>query len=348
MFVVNIWASSSNTSTVTLPNEGLVIDRREFGEGIPDNDDRFECIIDGTNLTIRKIDRSEYPTVGWNMPLRFRVYDPSSEEVPEFNDECYTYLGVEGEEAPKTVRKVIVRNDVRVIRWQAFEYCAEMRECILHDNIMGIEGKAFRQCMKLKNVRLPSKVQYIHEEAFEFVPIRSLYVPRQVNFIGREAFVGTNLKILVLPTDIEVNNIGNCIIQRCEGLEGGDYLDYDDETHHTINTRLKHMYDDLPLFRICANPAVTVEEINDFRDANGQVPFSVTDNRHNLTPLHILSGFNAYCDTTHVMACFKAYQPAVVLEDTQNLTPLDYMRREGKIDTLVEVVKTLVLGWLLN
>lgn len=341
MYVLHVGPRRSNIARLELPKEDLVIDHREFNQGIPNNEAEFKCTIDGTNLTIRRID--EDGIEGWNMHLRFRVYDPSIEQVPEFNDECYTYLGELDEEAPKTVKKVIVRDDVRVVGKEAFQYCAEMRECLLHDNVLGIKAAAFRECMKMENIRLPRRLEYIEEEAFEYTPLRSVYVPAPVQNIQQSAFLRTKLKILVLPTAIDVNRIGINIIKGCEGIEGGDYPGYDHQGHHIINTRLKHMYDGLPLFRICANPEVTVEEIENYRTINGSVEFSMTDNRHNLTPLHILCGFNVYCDTSHIMTCFNAFQPAVIFRDSENLSPLDYMRQQGKIDSLVNVVKNLVL-----
>ena len=110
----------------------MVVDSRAIGAGYRWE---YECTIEGQTLTATRTDWDG----GWGMlEIYFRIYDPADEEVPAFNNETYTYLGLENEQAPKDVEEVVVDPSVKVIRMNAFYEC-KMKKCIMGDNVEGIE-----------------------------------------------------------------------------------------------------------------------------------------------------------------------------------------------------------------
>ena len=138
--------SATNTLDAELPQADMEIDPRvlEFDlEGW-----KFDCFIRESTLTVTRIDKCE----GWDRPLKFRLYDPEREEVPDFTSEVYTYHGLDGEYAPYNITEVIVQPSVTEIKECAFSYCKYMKKCTMDDGVTCLKAPLRETDYRFKTV----------------------------------------------------------------------------------------------------------------------------------------------------------------------------------------------------
>jgi len=346
------WNDHSNSADVELPKEGLIVDSRAIVGTYGDNGWRFECTIEGKTLTVTRTDEdADDEFLGWEEDLYFRLYDPTVEEVPEFNNETYTYHGLENEQAPFHVEEVIVDPSVKIIRKYAFNYCKKMKKCTMGDNVERIEEGSFCRCESIKNLRLSRALQFIGKSAFLGCDsIECLFIPPNVGKIEGSAFLYcVEMKILILPDNIDLDQIGPRIIFHCPGLLTDQTFQYSRESFESdrqIHTWLKHRYNHLPLIRLCADPDVTATTIQQFIQDHGTAAFHQNNDDHNLitTPLHILTRYNGFARDDTIIACFGANPAALFIRDREGLTPLDNLWNESRLDVMVDVMQDLCMN----
>ena len=94
------------------------------------------------------------------------------------------------------------------------------------NSVERIERFAFSHCPFIKNIRLSRALQYIDEHAFYYCcSIDCLFIPPNVGEIQGKIFTACrDMKILVLPTNIDLNQIGIRIVGGCHALLTDDTL----------------------------------------------------------------------------------------------------------------------------
>merc|ERR1712038_1676046 len=219
-----------------------------------------------------------------------------------------------------------------------------MKKCIMGDNVERIKYGAFGNC-HVKNVRLSRALRYIGHSAFcGCDSIECLFIPPNVGKIERFAFsLCTNMKILILPADIELNQIGDEIVYECYAL----HVQYrrSRESDLRVHEWLKHRYDHLPLLRLCADPDVTAATIQQFTQDHGTAAFYQTDNDHGLTPLHILTRYNGFASDDAIISCFGANPAALFIRDGEGLTPLEHLWNVSRVDMIVHFMQDLCVNY---
>lgn len=111
--------------------------------------------------------------------------------------------------APKKLAgKLVVPDDVTIVRQNAFNSCTLLTEVQLPSSLTKIEGATFRFCSSLEKINIPESVSYIGQRAFEgcsSLP-EVLTIPKSVKYIGEYAFNGcTSLKFIYIePDSVEI------------------------------------------------------------------------------------------------------------------------------------------------
>lgn len=111
--------------------------------------------------------------------------------------------------APKKLAgKLIVPDDVTIVRQNAFNSCTLLTEVQLPASLTKIDGATFRFCSSLTKINIPESVTYIGQRAFEgcsSLP-EVLTIPKSVKYIGEYAFNGcTSLKFIYIePDSVEI------------------------------------------------------------------------------------------------------------------------------------------------
>ncbi len=375
MFILEVDESDTKKVQVDLPHEGLDIDSRVIH--YDRNNYRFDCQIEGKVLTITRIDNARGN--GWNVILKFRVYDPSTEPVPDANcikNHIYTYHGLDGEQAPCDAMKVIVHSSVRVIRERAFIGCRQLTSCIMSDNIERIEHSAFEGCDAMEYLHLSRGLFFIGPSAFRGCQAMDVFfLPNSLEQIGQSAFQScVNMRILVLPHKIELSNVAERIVASCRELVRGMNQDHfrrvvvpvDATIHDRVHYWLKHWLDNLPFLKLCMDPYINVQRIKNYsREGEGMETVArenvgtnhgAAETNHGaaethvlqkiepygLTPLHILA-MNPHASTSTILACYNAHPSAAIIHDERGCTPLDYMWKYGKFDGIIGIIQALCI-----
>lgn len=111
--------------------------------------------------------------------------------------------------APKKLAgKLVVPDDVTIVRQNAFNSCTLLTEVQLPASLTKIDGATFRFCSSLTKINIPESVTYIGQRAFEgcsSLP-EVLTIPKSVKYIGEYAFNGcTSLKFIYIePDSVEI------------------------------------------------------------------------------------------------------------------------------------------------
>ena len=102
----------------------------------------------------------------------------------------------------KTVKKVIIGDNVKTIGANAFMGCSNLQTVTMGKNVTKIKSKAFYKCTKLTSITLPSKLTTIGNYAFyKCTSLKKITIPSKVNKIGKQAFYGCKkLKTLTIKT----------------------------------------------------------------------------------------------------------------------------------------------------
>lgn len=111
--------------------------------------------------------------------------------------------------APKKLAgKLVVPDDVTIVRQNAFNSCTLLTEVQLPASLTKIDGATFRFCSSLAKINIPESVSYIGQRAFEgcsSLP-EVLTITKSVKYIGEYAFNGcTSLKFIYIePDSVEI------------------------------------------------------------------------------------------------------------------------------------------------
>ena len=185
-------------------------------DGILYNLDKSEILfvysLDGTTLTIPKTARNiQSSALDTCTELeRFEceegsVYYTAADGVLYANTSQGKMLVV----APKKLAgKLVVPDDVTIVRQNAFNSCTLLTEVQLPAALTKIDGATFRFCSSLAKINIPESVTYIGQRAFEgcsSLP-EVLTIPKSVKYIGEYAFNGcTSLKFIYIePDSVEI------------------------------------------------------------------------------------------------------------------------------------------------
>ncbi len=185
-------------------------------DGILYNLDKSEILfvysLDGTTLTIPKTARN----------IQSSALDTCTElERFECEEGSTYYTAADGvlyantsqgkmlAMAPKKLAgKLVVPDDVTIVRQNAFNSCTLLTEVQLPASLTKIDGATFRFCSSLAKINIPESVTYIGQRAFEgcsSLP-EVLTIPKSVKYIGEYAFNGcTSLKFIYIePDSVEI------------------------------------------------------------------------------------------------------------------------------------------------
>ena len=185
-------------------------------DGILYNLDKSEILfvysLDGTTLTIPKTARNiQSSALDTCTELeRFEceegsVYYTAEDGVLYANTSQGKMLVM----APKKLAgKLVVPDDVTIVRQNAFNSCTLLTEVQLPAALTKIDGATFRFCSSLAKINIPESVTYIGQRAFEgcsSLP-EVLTIPKSVKYIGEYAFNGcTSLKFIYIePDSVEI------------------------------------------------------------------------------------------------------------------------------------------------
>ena len=210
----------SNSFSACLGIETITVDwmstyyRTE--DGILYNLDKSEILfvysLDGTTLTIPKTARN----------IQSSALDTCTElERFECEEGSVYYTAADGVlyanasqgkmlvMAPKKLAgKLVVPDDVTIVRQNAFNSCTLLTEVQLPAALTKIDGATFRFCSSLAKINIPESVTYIGQRSFEgcsSLP-EVLTIPKSVKYIGEYAFNGcTSLKFIYIePDSVEI------------------------------------------------------------------------------------------------------------------------------------------------
>ncbi len=281
----------------------------------------------------------------------FRVYDSNKEVVPSFTSKIYTYLGIEGEQAPHDTVKGFIGQSVTTIQRNAFRYCRSMKEIQVHDNVEVIEACAFFFCIALTTIKLPRTLKQIESEAFRAcVSLDALFLPLGVEKIAGLAFKGCkNMKILSLPPTITAEQIGARILYQCDTffhITPSVYGYKDPLGGNTPSAKIHQaiidFHRDLPPFhKACLETDIRPQLIQDHIRICGRSSAS-TATYGGISPVHILA-MNPRVTSGCMMACLDLNLDLLFVKDETGMTPLDYLWKCNNIECIISIMSVLCL-----
>lgn len=117
------------------------------------------------------------------------------------------------------LRKVTIPDGIRVIPYDAFNLCMELREVNLPSTLVRIDGLAFWQNTSLKSIIIPDGVRSIGERAFEFCEnLKDVNLGNGLQSIGDGAFAQIEaLQKIDIPQS--VTEIGSDAFGYCPNLK---------------------------------------------------------------------------------------------------------------------------------
>lgn len=185
-------------------------------DGILYNLDKSEILfvysIDGTTLTIPKTARNiQSSALDLCTELERFECEEGSKYYTAADGVLYanTSQGKMLVMAPKKLAgKLVVPDDVTIVRQNAFNSCTLLTEVQLPASLTKIDGATFRFCSSLAKINIPESVTYIGQRAFEgcsSLP-EVLTITKSVKYIGEYAFNGcTSLKFIYIePDSVEI------------------------------------------------------------------------------------------------------------------------------------------------
>jgi len=249
----------------------------------------------------------------------------------------HIYHGLDDEEIPKDVTHVIVDSSVTVIKEGAFYRCHKyLVSVIMGDDVKRIEEAAFFKCWALRFIRLSRTLEYIGDEAFrDCESLEALFLSSTIKKIEHQAFYCCqSLRLIILPHDIDVDNVGMRIIDETAILrqiaenagvayEWNDNGDVTDESVRRVKECLFHHMDEWPFHKLCYDSSVATKHINEYLKQNGADAALAIDSIHGMTPLHILS-MNPHTPVDTILTLLEANINVANVEDNRGKTSLFY------------------------
>ena len=117
-----------------------------------------------------------------------------------------------------TFSSVNIPNSIKIIGYDAFQYCKNLKSISIGDNVVEIKSNAFEGCSNLSSVTLGDGIKEISYCAFKnCTSLNSISIPSGVEEIASSAFSGcSSLKSLILPNGLK--NIGSSAFHPCVSL----------------------------------------------------------------------------------------------------------------------------------
>ena len=78
----------------------------------------------------------------------------------------------------------------------------------VEEGIRRIDSRAFQGCSNLRSISLPESLEYIGKMSFNgCISLKAVVIPDNVKDIDREAFVGCPLRELIVPDDVNLDDV---------------------------------------------------------------------------------------------------------------------------------------------
>mmetsp|Transcript_44407 Transcript_44407/g.106985 ORF Transcript_44407/g.106985 Transcript_44407/m.106985 type:complete len:622 (-) Transcript_44407:219-2084(-) len=133
------------------------------------------------------------------------------------NPDLYLYTGQTRDQIPDDVLNVRVDPSVRVIEWDTFAGCGQMRTIELPHGLIRIMGRAFIDCYALRDPQIPPTVKEIGDMAFSScLAMNSLDLPEGLERIGRAAFPSCSFRNVRIPRSM--NEVGDKVFSCCTDM----------------------------------------------------------------------------------------------------------------------------------
>lgn len=133
------------------------------------------------------------------------------------NPDLYLYTGQTRDEIPDDVLHVRVDPCVRVIEWDTFAGCKNMKTIELPHGLVRIMGRAFIDCYALQDPQIPPTVKEIGDMAFSTcLGMNSLDLPEGLERIGRAAFPSCSFRNVKIPKTM--TEVGDKVFSCCTDL----------------------------------------------------------------------------------------------------------------------------------
>ncbi|CAJ1950066.1 unnamed protein product [Cylindrotheca closterium] len=133
------------------------------------------------------------------------------------NPDLYLYTGQTRDQIPDDVLNVRVDPSVRVIEWDTFAGCGQMRSIELPHGLVRIMGRAFLDCYALKDPQIPPTVKEIGDMAFSScLAMNSLDLPEGLERIGRAAFPSCSFRNVKIPRSM--TEVGDKVFSCCTDM----------------------------------------------------------------------------------------------------------------------------------
>ena len=97
--------------------------------------------------------------------------------------------------------------------------------------------------------------------------------------------------------------------------------------------------DDAPFYRLCYDPTITTQMINDYIIENGNESALQIDPIYGMTPLHMLS-MNPHAPPDSIAALLNCNMEAILSLDDKQKSPLDYAR-DYNVGGLIGMITSL-------
>jgi len=326
---------------VTLPRRGLKLDPRVNNL----HRVRFDCRYhdddedDGITVTLTRLPDDGHETGYIGCAFNMRVFDPDSEDLPDFTSTSYRYFGHDLEYAPSDTTEVIIDQSVKTIKRGAFSHCTKIKSCVMHNQVETIDERAFSECVSLDALFLPSSIKKIGNFAF---------------------YKCTNVRIISIPDNVSMCLLGKGIIQSCYQLFHTTQIqpyqyhigirNNDNEVNRAI---FNFHYNLPPLHKACLDINVTEKSIRQCIDTHGISASGAFSTAYGgMTPLQILA-LNPHADQGTILACFEVNMGAVFevysicdkhgrFKATSDKTVLNFLANHNQ-DVFLQIVTTLCL-----
>ena len=105
----------------------------------------------------------------------------------------------------KTLKKVIIGNNVLEIQDGAFSDCSALTTVKMNECVSTIGKAAFLDCVSLQSIKVPNSVENIADAAFcGCNSLQNVYIGKNTKIIGARAFYNTSIKSITLPKSVEI------------------------------------------------------------------------------------------------------------------------------------------------
>ena len=319
MILKLIQRSRTNHATYELDNPDLIVDPRPmFPVMEPNHDWKFKVAVEGTTLTVTRIDKD----LGWRGYIHFRIYN-RNEDFYSFESTKYLYHGIAGERAPHCSTEVVFKEGIERIEGSAFTSCESLRRITIPASILKIASNAFRYCTSLQSVKLPPDLKTISWCAFaDCSSLQAIFIPQTVKVIGSRAFENCEaLQMINIPRNItDLDAWGGSIISSTHPLLKNSAFK-SNSNHQQINNWLKHRLN--PFQNYCCTTDVTTQGIREHIQSNQNAEeVAIINDKHKMTALHLLVA-NPYMTSDSVLITYLNLVPhAATIRDSSGRTAL--------------------------